>query len=54
MTKNILIKKTHFAFSAIPSIKQLAANARGESERRETLGSFQNIFPKSFEKVLTE
>ena len=50
--RKVLIKKTYFAFSAIPSIKQLAANARGEIERPESFAFFPKYFSEFFRKSI--
>ena len=50
--RKVLIKKTHFAFSAIPSMKQLATNARGEIERRQGFPFFPKYFSEFFRKSI--
>jgi hypothetical protein len=52
MIKKVLIKKTPFAFSAIPSIKHLVPNARMviEGDRKPLVPS--NIFSENFGKSI--
>ncbi|MEJ1974488.1 MAG: hypothetical protein WDM96_19145 [Lacunisphaera sp.] len=52
MIKKVLIKKTHFAFSAIPSIKQLAPNVRLMNEGRRKRPVLSNIFSENFGKSI--